>query len=68
MVQADVRHTQGMPAVTWSLDGPGCPAACGSLSMIADDSVTYTAPPLVLAATTVTITATSMADRSKSGT
>jgi hypothetical protein len=66
MVLADVRHTQGYPPVTWTLDGPACPAACGSLSMIADDSVTYTAPVLVFAATTVTITATSMKDPSKS--
>jgi hypothetical protein len=65
MLQADVRHTNGMPQVTWSLTGAACPAACGALSMIGDFNVTYTAPPVVFAASTVTITATSVKEPTK---
>jgi hypothetical protein len=47
-------------AVTWSVSG--CTSACGTIN----DSGVYTAPPFVASATTVTITATSRADATKS--
>ncbi|HKM89101.1 MAG TPA: hypothetical protein VJX29_00690 [Candidatus Acidoferrales bacterium] len=55
----------GHPAtsVTWSLSGPGCAgAACGTIA--ADGS--FTAPAILPAPASVTVTATSMADPSQS--
>jgi uncharacterized protein YjdB len=52
------------PNVTWSLSGPSCPNACGTISNMG----VYTAPSSLSAqGITVTATATSVADPSKSG-
>ncbi len=48
-------------AVRWSISGAACPSACGTL----DASGNFTAPPILPAATTVTVTAQSLADPSK---
>jgi hypothetical protein len=55
--------TSGRPdlAIRWSISGPACPAACGSL----DASGNYTAPQILPAPATVTVTAQSVADPSK---
>src|SRR5690348_14649377 len=53
--------------INWSLSGTGCSgSACGTLTNETETSVTYQAPPLVSADTTVSVTATSAADPSKS--
>lgn len=55
------------PAVRWSLSGSGCAgAACGRLSSTSSNPVTYTAPGAVPNPATVTVKATSVADRSQS--
>lgn len=51
--------------VVWSLDAGCTPAACGTLSNVANTSVTYTAPATVPNPATVTLTATSVADTTK---
>ena len=57
------RQNQG---VRWSLSGAGCStAACGTLVNVTVASVTYVAPAAVPSAT-VTLTATSIADTTKS--
>jgi hypothetical protein len=54
--------------VTWSLSGSGCSGAtCGTLSNVAATSVTYTAPTAVPSPAAVSLTATSVADTTKSG-
>lgn len=53
--------------VTWTLSGSGCTGAtCGSLTNETSTSVTYTAPASVPSSFTVNLTATSMADSTKS--
>ncbi|HEY6271778.1 MAG TPA: hypothetical protein VIX19_07280, partial [Terriglobales bacterium] len=53
--------------VTWSLSGTGCSgASCGTLSSTTSNPVTYTAPTMV-PSSTVLLTATSVADNTKSG-
>jgi large repetitive protein len=53
--------------VTWTLSGTGCTgAACGSLTNVTITSVTYNAPTSVTSNLTVTVTATSIADSTKS--
>src|ERR1700738_70933 len=49
------------PAIRWSISGPACPSACGSL----DANGNYTAPQILPAPATVTVTAQSVADPSK---
>ncbi len=48
-------------SVRWSLSGPTCPAACGSV----DVSGNYTSPGILPSTATATLTAQSMADFSK---
>src|SRR5229473_8275885 len=48
-------------AVRWSISGAACPSACGTL----DASGNFTAPPILPAVTTVTVTAQSLADLSR---
>src|SRR5260370_603068 len=62
-ISADVRHSGGNPAVTWSLSG--CASNCGSLSSTTANRVTYTAPQVVSASFNVTVVATAVADSSK---
>src|SRR5216683_883758 len=51
-------------SVTWILSGSGCTgASCGTV----DSSGTYTAPQILTAPPTISLTATSVADPSKSG-
>jgi hypothetical protein len=51
-------------AVTWTVQGDGCrAAACGAI----DSKGLYTAPPAVPSPATVTVTATSSADPSRTG-
>jgi hypothetical protein len=49
------------PALRWSLSGPACPGACGSL----DANGNYNAPQILPASASVTLTAQSIADPSK---
>jgi hypothetical protein len=49
------------PAVRWSLSGPTCPAACGSVDL----SGNYTAPGILPSTAAATLTAQSVADPSK---
>lgn len=51
-------------AVAWSLVGAACPASCGTI----DANGNYTAPGVLPAPSSVTITAQSVADPSKQGT
>ena len=52
---------------TWSLSGAGCSGAtCGALSKVTANSVTYTAPSNIPSPATVTLTATSVGDTTKS--
>ena len=52
--------------VTWSLSGAGCSGStCGTLSNVATTSVTYNGPANVPNPATVTLTATSVADNTK---
>lgn len=59
-------QSQGKPdtAVRWSLSGLACPNACGAVSV----SGSYTAPQILPGTTTVSLTATSVADPSKQST
>ena len=58
--------TSGNGALTWAVTC-GSPGACGGFGTSADaGAVTYTAPAAIPAGTTVTVTATSVADSSKS--
>jgi len=53
--------------VTWSVKGAGCTGStCGTFTQATPTTATYNAPALVSNQTTVTITATSKADSSKS--
>jgi hypothetical protein len=55
--------SSGQPnaAIRWSISGSACPAACGSL----DANGNYTAPQILPASATVTLTAQSVADPSR---
>jgi hypothetical protein len=61
---AAVRYDIHNAGVIWALD-PTCSAACGVLSNVASNSVTYTAPASVPNPPTTTLTATSVADPSR---
>ena len=67
---ATVANDSQNKGVTWTVSGSGCTgAACGGLSPASSPSgtaVTYTAPPAVPAPALVTVTATSVADSTKS--
>jgi hypothetical protein len=63
---ATVQYDSTNSGVDWTL-GPTCPnPACGTLTDVALDSVTYTAPANIPDAPTVTLTATSIKDVNKS--
>jgi hypothetical protein len=49
------------PAIRWSLSGSACPNNCGTV----DSNGNYAAPSILPSAASVTLTATSVADRSK---
>src|SRR5262249_31476015 len=66
VAQANVMRTGGHPEVTWATSGPTCPAACGTLVGAPGGSATYSAPQIVGATFTVTLTATLVIDRSAS--
>jgi len=55
--------SSGQPSsgIRWSISGPSCPAACGSL----DGNGNYTAPQILPAFATATISAQSIADPSR---
>jgi hypothetical protein len=64
---ATVANDAANKGVTWAVSGTGCTgAACGVLSGQTPTGVTYTAPGAVSANFSVTITATSIADSTKS--
>ncbi|MBZ5613017.1 MAG: Ig-like domain-containing protein [Acidobacteriia bacterium] len=63
---ATVSGDSSNAGVVWSLDASCTPATCGTLSNVANTSVTYTAPATVPNPATVTLTATSVTDPSKS--
>jgi hypothetical protein len=66
---ATVANDANAAGVSWTLSGTGCSgAACGALSANTSSSVTYTAPAKVTTAFTVTLTATSVAAPTLSGT
>ncbi len=63
MVTNDANHR----GVTWSLSGQGCSGAgCGKLTSTTQNPVTYMAPANVPNPATVTLTAASVADNTKS--
>jgi len=66
-LHASLQNDTQSQGVTWSLSAAGasCSPACGSLSGNAANSVTYTPPATVPAVPGVVITATSVADISK---
>jgi len=64
---AVLTNDTGNKGVTWSLGGTGCSgAACGTLSNVTTTSVTYSGPASVPSPALVTLTATSIADPTKS--
>jgi hypothetical protein len=64
---ASVQNDSTNSGVSWSLSGTGCSgASCGSLSNISTSSSTYTAPSVVPTPPSVLLTATSIADGTKS--
>jgi hypothetical protein len=67
---ATVQNDAQNKGVTWALSGAGCSGAtCGALSAASSASgvaITYTAPPSVPNPASVTLTATSVADGTKS--
>jgi hypothetical protein len=66
---AKVTNDPGNLGVTWSLSGGGCSGtACGTLSNATTALVTYTAPAALPSPATVTLTATSKRDGTKSNT
>jgi len=67
---ATVTNDQNGAGVNWDVSGPNCKAdTCGTFSNKTTAAVTYTAPKSVPAPNdTVTVTATSIADGTKSGT
>lgn len=66
-VSATAANDTSNKGVTWSLSGSGCSgAACGSLTNQSPTSVTYDAPASIPSDLSVTVTATSAANPSKS--
>lgn len=67
---ATVTNDTGNQGVTWALaqSGTGCAPVCGALANQTATTVTYTAPASVPANRSVTLTATSVKDPTKSGT
>jgi hypothetical protein len=65
---ASVKNDSSSKGVTWTLSGSGCSGtACGTLSNVTTISVTVNAPSSVPNPSTVNLTATSVADGTKSG-
>ena len=62
---ATLQYDLSTAGVIWSLAASCTPDTCGELSNIANTSVTYTAPSAVPNPATVTLTATSVADSTK---
>jgi len=69
-VQNDVQNNASKLGVTWTVSGAGCSGnACGVVGpALSPYNSSYTAPPTVPTPPTVTLTATSNADPTKSGT
>ncbi len=65
LLGSNVLHSGGNPAVTWSLSGATCPNNCGTLSNTINGE-TYTPAEFVPATFQVNITATAVANTSKS--
>jgi len=66
-VKANVTNSTTM-VVTWSLTGPNCPSNCGTITPTSTlDFATYAAPSNVTSQFTVTVTATSTENTTKSG-
>jgi hypothetical protein len=66
---ATLTNDSSNKGVTWSVSGTGCAgAACGTLSNLASAAATYTAPSAVTTNLSVTVTATAVADSTKSAT
>jgi hypothetical protein len=64
-----VQNDPANKGVTWSLSGTGCTgAACGTLTGVAALAVTYNAPAAEPSPNTVTLTAKSVADTTKTST
>src|SRR5579859_887597 len=64
---ATVQNDPNNKGVNWGLSGAGClGAACGTLSNVTASSVTYTAPGAAPNPPSVTVTATSVTDSTKS--
>jgi hypothetical protein len=62
-LQNDVQNK----GVTWALSGAGCAGTtCGTLTNVSSTSVTYNGPSAIPSPATVTLTATSIADNTKS--
>jgi hypothetical protein len=67
MFTATVTPSDANSAITWTLSGSGCTGnACGTLSSTTSNPVTYTAPAVAPSPNIVTVTATSVADPTKS--
>src|SRR6266404_4095274 len=65
---ATVQNDVQSKGVAWSLSGSGCSATtCGTLSNVTSTSVTYIAPSVVPNPATILLSATSVADSSKTG-
>jgi hypothetical protein len=66
-IMANVANDLSTKGVSWSLSGVGCTGAgCGALTNQTIDSATYNAPASLPSDLTVTVTATSVVDPSKS--
>lgn len=66
---ATLQNDSQNKGVTWSLAGSGCSgSACGTLTSGTTTSVTYNAPATIPSPATVLLTATSIADTTKSAT
>lgn len=64
---ATVAHDSSNKGVTWTMSGTACTgSACGTLTGSTTAGVTYNAPNIVTASTTVSIQAASVADNTKS--
>ena len=64
---SSVQNDSTNSGVSWSLSGSGCSgASCGTLSNISTSAVTYTAPSAVPTPPSVSLTATSISDGTKS--
>ena len=66
---ATIQNDSQSKGVTWSLSGTGCSGSgCGTLSSTTANPVTYTSPPASVPGSTVKLTATSIADGTRTGT